>query len=62
MLADLFLQRGHRRFVRSDNGPEFIARKLIDWMMSVEFKPPFIEPGEPVGERLYGIVQRKDAL
>ncbi len=46
-LADLFLQRGCPQFVRSDNGPEFIARKLIDWMASLEVQPLFIEPGSP---------------
>lgn len=46
-LADLFLQRGCPRYVRSDNGPEFIARKLINWMKSLEVQPLFIEPGSP---------------
>ncbi len=46
-LADLFLQRGCPRFVRSDNGPEFIARKLLDWMTSLDVKPLFIKPGSP---------------
>lgn len=47
VLADLFLQRGCPRFVRSDNGPEFIAKRLIDWMGSLDVKPLFIEPGSP---------------
>ena len=46
-LADLFLKRGCPRFVRSDNGPEFIAKRLIDWMKSMEIQPLFIEPGSP---------------
>jgi len=46
-LADLFLQRGCPRFIRSDNGPEFIAKKLINWMKSLEVQPLFIEPGSP---------------
>jgi len=46
-LADRFLQRGCPRFVRSDNGPEFIAKRLIHWMTSLEVKPLFIEPGSP---------------
>jgi transposase InsO family protein len=33
--------------VRSDNGPEFIARKLIDWMASVGVQSLSIEPGGP---------------
>ena len=47
MLADLFLQRGCPQFVRSDNGPEFIAKRLIHWMKSLEVQPLFIEPGSP---------------
>jgi transposase InsO family protein len=47
-LADLFLQRECPQFVRSDNGPEFIARKLIDWMASVGAQSLFIEPGSPL--------------
>jgi transposase InsO family protein len=46
-LADLFLQRGCPGFVCSDYGPEFIARRLIDWMKSLEVEPLFIEPGNP---------------
>jgi putative transposase len=46
-LADLFLQRGCPQFVRSDNGPEFIAKKLVDWMESVDVEPLFIEAGSP---------------
>ncbi len=47
LLADVFLQRGCPQFVRSDNGPEFIARRLIEWMRSIEVQPLFIEPGSP---------------
>lgn len=46
-LADLFLERGCPKFIRSDNGPEFIAKKLVKWMKSLEVQPLFIEPGSP---------------
>lgn len=46
-LADLFLMHGPPRFIRSDNGPEFIAEKLRDWLESLEVKTLFIEPGSP---------------
>lgn len=47
VLADLFLQRGIPQFIRSDNGPEFIAKKLMKWMSLLEVKPLFIHPGSP---------------
>lgn len=46
-LADLFLQRGCPAFIRSDNGPEFIAKKLVKWMCGLKVQPLFIEPGSP---------------
>jgi putative transposase len=46
-LADLFLQRGMPQHIRSDNGPEFIAKRLIGWLNKLEVKPLFIHPGSP---------------
>jgi transposase InsO family protein len=47
ILADLFLLRGCPTHVRSDNGPEFIAKKLLKWLQILDVKPLFIEPGSP---------------
>jgi transposase InsO family protein len=47
ILADLFLQRGCPAHIRSDNGPEFVARNLMKWLETLEVKPLFIEPGSP---------------
>lgn len=46
-LAKLFLMRGQPKFIRSDNGPEFIAEKLRSWLQSLEVKTLYIEPGSP---------------
>ena len=46
-LADLFLLHGQPKFIRSDNGPEFIAGRLRDWLSSLEVKTLFIGPGSP---------------
>lgn len=46
-LADLFLQRGLPKYIRSDNGPEFVARKLKKWLKSLEVQPIYIEKGSP---------------
>ena len=47
ILADLMVQHGCPTHVRSDNGPEFIAKKLLAWFKTLEIKPLFIEPGSP---------------
>ena len=46
-LADLFLKHGLPKHIRSDNGPEFIARKLRHWLGKLEVQPLFIQPGSP---------------
>lgn len=46
-LSDLFICRGVPDYVRSDNGPEFTAHRVRDWLESVEVKTLFIEPGSP---------------
>ncbi len=47
VLADLFLEHGLPEHIRSDNGPEFIARKLRAWLKGLNVEPLFIEPGSP---------------
>ena len=46
-LADLFIQRGVPKYIRSDNGPEFTAKKVREWLGRVEVQTLFIEPGSP---------------
>lgn len=47
ILADLFLKHGMPQFIRSDNGPEFVAKKLLGWFKTLEVQPLFIQPGSP---------------
>ena len=47
VLAELFLLRGCPTHIRSDNGPEFIARILRLWYERLTVVPLFIEPGSP---------------
>jgi putative transposase len=47
ILADLFLKHGLPKFIRSDNGPEFIAKILMKWFKTLEVQPLFIQPGSP---------------
>ncbi|MEJ5220145.1 IS3 family transposase [Cognatishimia sp. D5M38] len=46
-LTDLFILRGVPAFIRSDNGPEFIAQAVRDWIAAVGAKTAYIEPGSP---------------
>ena len=46
-LTDLFIMRGSPAFIRSDNGPEFIAQAVRDWITAVGAKTAYIEPGSP---------------
>ena len=46
-LTDLFILRGPPTFIRSDNGPEFIAEKVRDWIGAVGTKTAYITPGSP---------------
>jgi transposase InsO family protein len=47
VLSDLFILRGVPGHVRSDNGPEFIAKAVREWIVAVGAKTAFIEPGSP---------------
>ena len=47
VLSDLFIMRGVPTHVRSDNGPEFIAQPLRDWLAAVGSKTAYIMPGSP---------------
>jgi len=47
ILVDLFTQRGVPDYIRSDNGPEFVAKELKDWLPKVGVKTAYIEPGSP---------------
>ncbi|MCQ0093974.1 IS3 family transposase [Roseovarius sp. M141] len=46
-LTDLFILRGPPEYIRSDNGAEFIAKKVRAWIGAVGAKTAFIAPGSP---------------
>jgi len=46
-LSWLFATRGVPEHIRSDNGPEFTAGVVRDWLRKLEVKTLFIEPGSP---------------
>ena len=47
VLSDLFIMRGIPAFIRSDNGPEFIADAVRNWIRAVGAKTAYITPGSP---------------
>lgn len=46
-LADLFLEYGVPEHIRSDNGPEFVAKAVREWLSELGVTTLFIEPGSP---------------
>jgi len=46
-LADVMLWRGTPEHIRSDNGPEFVAKELRKWLANVGTGTLYIEPGSP---------------
>jgi transposase InsO family protein len=46
-LERLVEERGAPELIRSDNGPEFIAAAVKDWIASKGMKTLYIEPGSP---------------
>lgn len=47
VLSDLFILRGVPGHIRSDNGPEFIAKTVQAWIHAVGTKTAYITPGSP---------------
>ncbi len=47
VLSDLFLLEGMPDFIRSDNGSEFTAKMLQDWLAKLKVKTAYITPGSP---------------
>ena len=46
-LADVMVAKGVPEHLRSDNGPEFVARDLRKWLAGTGAKTAYIEPGSP---------------
>ena len=46
-LSERFIHRGTPDFIRSDNGPEFAAKRVRNWLEKVGVKTLLIEPGSP---------------
>ena len=47
VLSDLFILRGVPEHIRSDHGPEFIAKAVQEWITAAGAKTAYIERGSP---------------
>jgi len=46
-VPDLFILQGPPAFVRSDNGPGFVAKDVRAWIEAVGARTAFVEPSSP---------------
>jgi putative transposase len=46
-LDEIMTERGVPRYTRSDNGAEFVSKRLTTWLKEKGVTPVFIEPGSP---------------
>ncbi len=58
VLSRLVSERGAPCYLRSDNGPEFVAQAVMNWTRDIGIKTALIDPGKPwqngVGESFNG--------
>ncbi|HYT66499.1 MAG TPA: IS3 family transposase [Vicinamibacterales bacterium] len=47
VLAQLVSVHGAPQFLRSDNGPEFVATAILRWLHTAQIETAFIDPGKP---------------
>ncbi len=47
VLSDLFILHGVPEHIRSDNGSEFVAKAVQEWITAVGAKTAYIAPGSP---------------
>ncbi len=47
VLADLFIEHGPPKHIRSDNGPEFVVKAVREWLGRLGATTFYIEPGSP---------------
>lgn len=47
-LENLVFYRGKPRYIRVDNGPEFIAKPFVMWCQQNNIEIKYIEPGKPM--------------
>ena len=59
-LERLFVRHGRPTLIRADNGREFIADTVQDWLGEQGVRAVFVAKASPAAELLYRAVQRLD--
>ena len=47
LLSRLASERGAPRYLRSDNGPEFVSHAILEWLGKAKIETALIDPGKP---------------
>ena len=47
VLTRLVSQHGAPRYLRSDNGPEFVSKAVLKWLLEANIDTALIDPGKP---------------
>jgi putative transposase len=47
LLAQLISVHGAPKYLRSDNGPAFVSRAILEWLQTAGIDTAFIDPGKP---------------
>jgi putative transposase len=47
VLSRLVSTHGSPRYLRSDNGPEFVSRAVLQWLTTASIDTAYIDPGKP---------------
>lgn len=47
VLSRVISERGSPKHIRSDNGPEFVSKALLNWAVTNGRDPALIDPGKP---------------
>ncbi len=47
VLSGQFILRGDPEHIRSNNGPEFVAKVVREWIAAIGARPAYIVPGSP---------------
>jgi len=47
VLSKLVSVHGAPRYLRSDNGPEFVSRAVLKWLTEANIDTAYIDPGKP---------------
>jgi len=53
---------GAPRYLRSDNGSEFLSRKILKWLAPEQIETALIDPGKPWQNGTNRVVRRNLAM